>query len=129
MADGYSAPLRDISFVLDELCDLDRLGSFEPYAHADAETIQALIAEAGRFMAEVIAPTNRVGDVEGSVHQPDGTVVTPPGFVDAYGRYVEAGWGGVSFDPEYGGGGFPWLVVVLQELLTSANMSFSMCPC
>jgi 3-(methylthio)propanoyl-CoA dehydrogenase len=129
MADGYSAPLRDISFVLDELCDLDRLASFEPYAHADAETIRALIAEAGRFMAEVIAPTNRVGDVEGSVHQSDGTVVTPPGFTDAYRRYVEAGWGGVSFDPEFGGGGFPWLVnSVLQELLTSANMSFSMCP-
>ncbi|MGY6500590.1 MAG: acyl-CoA dehydrogenase [Acidimicrobiales bacterium] len=129
MSDVYIPPSRDIAFVLDELCDLERLASLEPFAHAEPDTVRSLVEEAGRFMAEVIAPTNRVGDEVGSVHNPDGTVTTPPGFVEAYSRYVEAGWGGVSFDPEYGGGGFPWLTtVVLQELLTTANMSFSMCP-
>jgi 3-(methylthio)propanoyl-CoA dehydrogenase len=129
MTDGYVPPLRDIEFVLDEFCDLDRLSSFEPFAHADPGTVKAAVAEAGRFMAEVVAPTNRTGDEVGSVRNDDGSVTTPPGFADAYRRYVDSGWGGVSFDPELGGGGFPWLVtVVLQELLTSANMSFSMCP-
>jgi 3-(methylthio)propanoyl-CoA dehydrogenase len=129
MPAGYQPPLRDIEFVLDELCDLDHLASLEPFAHADPATVKAAIAEAGRFMAEVIAPTNRTGDEVGSVHNDDGSVTTPPGFAEAYQRYVESGWGGVSFDPELGGGGFPWLVtIVLQELLTSANMSFSMCP-
>jgi 3-(methylthio)propanoyl-CoA dehydrogenase len=129
MADEYQPPLRDIEFVLDELCDLSRLAALDPFSHADPDTVKAAIAEAGRFMAEVIGPTNRPGDEHGSSHKPDGTVTTPPGFVDAYRRYVEAGWAGVSFDPELGGGGFPWLVtIVLQELLTSANMSFSMCP-
>ena len=129
MTDSFQPPLRDIEFVLGDLCDLDRLSSFEPFTHADPDTIKAAIREAGRFMAEVVAPTNRPGDEHGSVHHPDNTVTTPPGFVEAYQRYVEAGWGGVSFDPELGGGGFPWLVtIVLQELLTSANMSFSMGP-
>jgi alkylation response protein AidB-like acyl-CoA dehydrogenase len=129
MTDRYVPPLRDIEFVLDELCDLEGLAALEPFAHADPATVKAAIAEAARFMAEVVAPTNRIGDQVGSVRNDDGSVTTPPGFVDAYRRYVESGWSGVSFDPELGGGGFPWLVtIVLQELLTSANMSFSMCP-
>jgi alkylation response protein AidB-like acyl-CoA dehydrogenase len=77
----------------------------------------------------VVAPTNQVGDEQGSRRQADGTVVTPDGFREAYAQYVDAGWGAVPFDPEYGGGGFPWLVAVaLQELLTSANMAFSLAP-
>ena len=125
----YVAPLRDIRFTLTEICDIDRLARLEPFAHADRATALGVVEEAGRFMAEVVAPTNQVGDEVGSVLGADGVVTTPPGFVDAYARYVEAGWGGVQFDPEYGGGGFPWLIgIVLQELLTTANMAFSMCP-
>jgi alkylation response protein AidB-like acyl-CoA dehydrogenase len=80
-------------------------------------------------MSDLIAPLNRIGDIEGSRHNDDGTVTTPAGFVDAYRQYVAAGWGGVPFPPTYGGGGFPWLVgVAMQEILTSANMAFSMAP-
>ena len=124
----YQPPLRDIAFTLDTFCDVDAIAGLPPFGHADRATVDALVAEAGRFMSEVVAPTNRGGDEVGS-RLVDGAVVTPPGFAEAYARYVEAGWGGVAFDPEYGGGGFPWLVgIVLQELMTSANMSFSMCP-
>ena len=56
-------------------------------------------------------------------------MVTPDGFPKAYQRYVEAGWPAVPFPPEYGGGGFPWLVgIAMQELMTAANMAFSLCP-
>ena len=128
MAD-YHPPLDDIRFVLTHVVDLAGLAELEAYAHADVETSVGLLEEAGRFMAEVVAPTNRIGDEQGSQRQPDGSVVTPDGFKEAYARYVDAGWGAVPFDPEYGGGGFPWLIAVgLQELLTSANMAFSMAP-
>jgi alkylation response protein AidB-like acyl-CoA dehydrogenase len=129
MAD-YAPPLQDISFVLDHLVDLDELCQFEPFKHVDATTISDVVAEYGRFVAEVVAPLNRSGDEQGAVHDPATNAVTlPDGFVDAYRQYVEAGWGGVSFDPAYGGGGFPWLVgIVTQELLTSANVAFSMSP-
>ena len=124
----YSAPLRDLAFALDTFGRLDEVAVLDPFGHADRDTTLALLDEAGRFMSEVVAPTNAPGDRQGS-RWTDGEVVTPDGFVDAYARYVEAGWGGVAFDPTYGGGGFPWLVgVALQELLTSANMAFSMCP-
>jgi len=88
-----------------------------------------LIEESGRFMADVVGPLNRVGDVAGSTLDGGGKITTPPGFREAYEQYVAAGWGTVPFPPEFGGGGFPWLVtVVMQEMMTSAGMSFAMCP-
>jgi 3-(methylthio)propanoyl-CoA dehydrogenase len=128
MAD-YVPPLRDIRFVLDELVDLDGLSKLEAFGHADPDTVFGVIEESGRFMADVVGPLNRVGDAAGSTTDGDGKVTTPPGFREAYRQYVDAGWGAVPFPPEFGGGGFPWLVtVVMQEMMTSANMAFSLCP-
>jgi 3-(methylthio)propanoyl-CoA dehydrogenase len=123
----YAAPLRDIDFVLNHVCDLEGLTAIDRFSHAEPGLVRDLLAEAGRFMSERIAPLNQPGDVQGSVLNPDGSVSTPDGFGAAWSAYVEAGWGALPFDPGYGGGGFPWLVAVaLQEILTSANMSFSM---
>jgi alkylation response protein AidB-like acyl-CoA dehydrogenase len=120
MAD-YRPPLDDIRFVLTNVVDLSKLTD-------DVDAVLGLIDEAGRFIEKEIAPTNRPGDVEG-LTLADGVVTTPTGFKEAYAKYVDAGWGAVPFDPEYGGGGFPWLVAIaLQEMMTSANMSFSMAP-
>jgi 3-(methylthio)propanoyl-CoA dehydrogenase len=125
----YVPPLRDIRFVLEQVVDLSGLSKLEAYHHADPDTVLGLIEESGRFVADVVGPLNRVGDVVGSTLDGGGMVTTPPGFGEAYRQYVEAGWGSVSFPPQFGGGGFPWLVtVVMQEMMTSASMSFSMCP-
>jgi len=125
----YAAPLADLAFVLEHIVDYRELASLPAFAHADLDTVVGVLEECGRFMAEVVGPTNRDGDVHGSQWQPDGSVVTPPGFKEAYRRYVDAGWPSVPFPPEYGGGGFPWVIgVAMQELLTSANMAFSLCP-
>jgi 3-(methylthio)propanoyl-CoA dehydrogenase len=125
----YVPPLRDIRFVLEHIVDLAGLSALEPFRHADPDVVFGVLEEGGRFMAEVLAPLNRVGDVEGSQLDQSGNVVTPTGFKSAYRRYVDAGWGAVPFAPEFGGGGFPWLItIVLQEMLTSANMAFSLCP-
>ena len=125
----YRPPLRDVSFVLDHLVDIEGLFRLEPFAHLDAATVQGVLEENAKFVSEVIAPLNRVGDLQGSQHLPDNTVRTPDGFKDAYAAYVAAGWNSVPFEPGYGGGGFPWLVgIVLQEFMSSANMAFSQCP-
>ena len=80
-------------------------------------------------MADVVAPTNRDGDRIGSVWNPDFTVTTPESFKLAYKQYVRTGYGAVPFDPEFGGGGFPWVTAIaMQEMLTSANMALSLCP-
>jgi len=105
---------------------LSKLGA---YQHADPETVFGVVEESGRFMADVVGPLNRVGDAVGVTLDGDGKVTTPPGFRDAYRQYADAGWGAVPFPPEFGGGGFPWLVaVVMQEMLASASMVFSQCP-
>jgi len=125
----YVPPLRDIRFVLEQLADLQGLSKLEAYDHADPGTVLGVIEESGRFMADVAGPLNRAGDAVGSTLDGDGKVTTPPGFREAYRQYVDAGWGAVPFPPEFGGGGFPWLVtVVMHEMMTSANMAFSMCP-
>jgi alkylation response protein AidB-like acyl-CoA dehydrogenase len=125
----YRPPLTDISFVLDNLIDLEQICRLDTFTHLDPDTVKAVLEENARFVSEVIAPLNRVGDVQGSQHQADHTVKTPDGFIAAYQAYVEGGWGAVPFEPEYGGGGFPWLVgTVMQEFISSANMAFSMCP-
>jgi alkylation response protein AidB-like acyl-CoA dehydrogenase len=123
----YRPPLRDIDFVLNHVVDGTRLATYEPFHHADPETVRGVIEEAGRFASEVLAPLNRVGDVQGSRLQPDGSVRTPDGWAKAYRQYVDAGWGGVAGDPAYGGGGFPWTVgLAIQELVGSANKAFAL---
>jgi alkylation response protein AidB-like acyl-CoA dehydrogenase len=126
----YVAPLPNIRFALEHLVDLAAVSKLPPFAHADPETVYGLLDEFGRFVAEVLAPLDRGGDVAGATFDArSGEVATAPGWKDAYRRYVDAGWGSVPFEAEHGGGGFPWLVATaMQELLTSANMSFSLCP-
>jgi alkylation response protein AidB-like acyl-CoA dehydrogenase len=125
----YHAPVRDMRFVFEHVCDVRALAALPDFADLDPDSLDDLLGEAARFFAEVVAPTNRAGDTEGSRRNADGTVTTPTGFANAYARYVDAGWGASPFDPHYGGGGLPWLVTLaLQEMVTAANMAFSLCP-
>jgi alkylation response protein AidB-like acyl-CoA dehydrogenase len=125
----YVAPLTDIDFVLRHVVGYDELASWEPFAHADLETSLGVLEECGRFMAEVVAPLNRVGDTQGARLDGHGSVVTPDGFKAAYRAFVDAGWNAVAMPPEFDGGGFPWVVgIAIQEMLTAANMGFSLCP-
>jgi 3-(methylsulfanyl)propanoyl-CoA dehydrogenase len=125
----YSAPLDDMRFVLEHVTDLDGLAKLPGYEHADPATVRGILEEAARFFEEQFAPLNRVGDVQHSRRNDDGSVTTPDGFGKAYRRYVEAGWPAVQFPPEFGGGGFPWVVgIAMQEMMTAANMAFSLCP-
>jgi alkylation response protein AidB-like acyl-CoA dehydrogenase len=126
--DNYRAPLDDIRFTLDHVAPLASLTAVPGFAHADSETLGALLEEAGRFAEEVVAPTNRDGDHEGA-RIVDGGVVTPASFHVAYARYVASGWGAMQHPEEHGGGGFPLLAsLAVKELITSANMAFSLNP-
>jgi 3-(methylthio)propanoyl-CoA dehydrogenase len=116
-------------FVLEHIADYETIASLPGFEHADLETVNGLLDEAGDFMAEVIAPTNRHGDTIGAKWQPDGSVVTPDAFKAAYRKLVDAGWGSLQFPEEFGGGGFPWIIgIALQEMLNSANTAFALNP-
>ena len=126
--DTYTAPLRDVRFVLEHITPLADLTATEAFGHAEPDLVSGLLEEAGRFAATAIAPTNRDGDEQGA-RLVDGAVVTPDSFKQAYQQYLEAGWGAVQHPPEFDGGGFPLTVAnAVKEFTTSANMSFSMAP-
>jgi alkylation response protein AidB-like acyl-CoA dehydrogenase len=125
----YAAPLRDMQFVLHELLDVEgELKQMPKHGDIDADTINQVIEEAGKFCADVIFPLNRSGDEEGC-HWDDGVVTTPKGFKEAYRQYVEAGWPALGCDPDFGGQGLPILVNnALFEMLNSANQAWTMYP-
>ncbi len=124
----YCAPVDDMLFVLEHVSDLGRLAAHERFAHVDIDTAGALLDEAGRFMSAEVAPLNALGDQEGLGFD-DGVITHPDGFAGAYRKFVDSGWNGMAFDLDFGGGGMPWCVgLAVQEMLTSANMAFSLCP-
>lgn len=88
----YRAPLADIDFVLNRVCGLDRILALPGFIDADSAMVRDLLQEAARFMEEQLAPLNKSGDSFGVKLNSDGSVVTAPGFVEAYRAYVEAGW-------------------------------------
>jgi len=124
----YAAPLKDMQFVLRELVGIEQLLSLPGYADFDVEQLSAVLEQAATFAAEVLAPLNRVGDLQGARLE-NGEVVLPPGWAEAYRRYVADGWNGLASAPDWGGQGLPVLISAMtEEMWNSANMSFSLAP-
>ncbi|OLF51589.1 acyl-CoA dehydrogenase C-terminal domain-containing protein [Pseudomonas chlororaphis] len=129
MAD-YKAPLRDMRFVLNEVFEVARLWAELPALAdtVDAETVEAILEEAGKVTGKTIAPLSRGADEEGC-HWSAGAVTTPAGFPQAYKTYAEGGWVGVGGDPAYGGMGMPKAVSAqVEEMVNSASLSFGLYP-
>ncbi|CAN7475505.1 acyl-CoA dehydrogenase C-terminal domain-containing protein [Rhizobacter sp. LjRoot28] len=127
----YTPPLRDMQFVMHEVLNVtDELKTLPPYADIDADTINAVIEEGGKFASQVIFPINQSGDQEGCTLNKDTHEVTAPkGFKEAYKTYVEGGWPALSCDPAYGGQGLPHLVnQCMYEMMNSANQAWTMYP-
>ena len=95
----YSAPLRDMQFVLEEVIGLDQVATLPGYEEVRDDLVRAVLTEAGKFGAEVLAPLNRDGDTAGARLE-NGVVTTAPGFAEAYKSFVDGGWNGVVCDPE-----------------------------
>jgi len=124
----YHAPLRDMHFVLDELAGMAKITGLPGYEEATPDLIEAILGEASKLASEVLAPLNQVGDRERLTFE-NGVVRMPPGFTEAYARFVEGGWGSLAADPDYGGQGLPWtLAIAVQEMWNAANLSFALGP-
>src|SRR5208283_3068779 len=110
----YKAPLRDQQFVIHEVLHaVQELRTIPRYAELDADTVNQVVEEAGRFAQEVLLPINRSGDEEGcSYDAKTHEVRTPAGFVDAFQKFREAGWQGLTADEEFGGQALPHLLQI-----------------
>ena len=125
----YRPPLTDLRFTLEHVVGYPEVSALPGFEHADLDTVVELLDSYGEFVTKVIAPTNRIGDTEGVKYHPDGSVTVPQAFKDAYRTYVETGWGSVPMPQQFGGEGFPRTVgLAMQEMITSANMSFALGP-
>ncbi|MEM9356722.1 MAG: acyl-CoA dehydrogenase [Pseudomonadota bacterium] len=125
---GYKAPVEDILFALDTAVGMPELIERGVYDGLDADTVRAIIEEAGKFGTDVLDPINHSGDLAGSRLE-DGNVSTPAGWQDAYNQFCEGGWNSLPGPEEFGGQGLPEAVsVAVMEIWNAANMSFSLCP-
>ena len=126
---AYKAPVEEALFLLDDVFHIERFANLPGFADASPDVLEAMFGTAARFCEEVLTPLNRIGDEAGCRRTDDGRVTTPPGFKDAYRRFVEGGWIGISMPPSYGGLGLPVAVTqVISEFLISANLAFAMYP-
>ncbi|MBI4207709.1 MAG: acyl-CoA dehydrogenase [Betaproteobacteria bacterium] len=124
----YTAPLKDMQFVIRELVGLEEVTALPGWGEVNAELVDAVLGEAAKFAQEVLDPLNRSGDQQGA-RLADGKVTAPDGFAQAYQQFVAAGWNGLGGQTAYGGQGLPHIVSMpVQEIWNSANMAFCLCP-
>ncbi|MCB1686971.1 MAG: acyl-CoA dehydrogenase [Halioglobus sp.] len=126
----YQAPINDLKFLLFDVLQAEELQHLEPYVEATPDVMLAIMEEMGRFAAEVLQPTNKVGDEQGCTYDPEKhEVITPDGFRDAYQQFVQAGWSGLDAPVQFGGQGLPHVLkFVVDEMVCSTNMSLGMYP-
>ena len=124
----YNAPIKDIRFVFQHLVNRAKLQDITGHDALSEELADAIFDEAAKFAADIIAPTNRDGDTKGAKRQDDGSVITPPGFREAYAAMGEQGWTAMDASEEYGGQNMPMTVSsFVHEMWQSANMAFALC--
>lgn len=124
----YTPPVEDMTFVLKALNYDENLTSITAFEDYDLETATSILDQIGQFAVSELLPLNAVGDRNGLTFNDDLSVNMPPGFVDAYARYVETGFGSLCENPDYGGMGAPYTLSLLaNEILLATNKSFSMC--
>ncbi len=122
----YNAPTKDMLFLINEWIGIDRLTTLPGFEDVDADLIEAVLEEAGKFASSELLTINRDGDEHGAVYN-DGEVTTPPGFKEAYKNFIEAGWTSIDASPDHGGQGLPKLLQsLIDEILGATNVAFKL---
>ncbi len=124
----YSAPVRDMLFLYNETLGGDALQQLPGFEDVDADTVAAILEEAGKFCENILLPLNRDGDEIGCTFA-EGKVTTPAGFREAYRDFTDAGWCALAMAEEYGGQGLPkTLHMLVDEMMSATNLAFALYP-
>ena len=122
----YSAPVEDMMFLFEKLRDNKNYNELEKYKEVSSELVKDILEEAAKINQNLILPLAKIGDENPAVLE-NGVVRTPPGYKEAYQKYIEDGWTSLSCDPKYGGQGMPKTVsAFFDEMLSSASLSFKL---
>ena len=123
---NYTAPVEDMMFLFDKLRNNKNYNEIEKYKDVNSELVKDILVEAAKINENLILPLAKSGDENPSVLE-NGVVRTPPGYKEAYTKYIEDGWTSLSCDPKYGGQGMPKTVsAFFDEMLSSASLSFKL---
>jgi hypothetical protein len=124
----YRAPVDEIAHTLKSVAGLRKALETERFGDLGEDLVDAILAEAGRFSSDEIAPLNEIGDKHGAVLK-DGAVTTPPGWKDLYKNWIDGGWNGLTGPEEFGGQGLPMLLsVAALEMWNSGSLAFGIGP-
>ena len=122
----YNAPIKDMLFLVNEWIGIEKLTSLPGFEEVDADLIEAILEEAGKFASTELLTINREGDEHGAVFD-NGNVITPPGFKEAYTQFVESGWTTIDANPDHSGQGLPKLLQgLIDEMLGATNVAFKL---
>ena len=122
----YNAPIKDMMFLVNDWIGMDKLTALPGYEDIDAEVLEAILEEAGKFCGTELLTINRQGDEHGAKFE-NGSVTTPPGFKKAYNKFIENGWTSIDADPKHGGQGLPKLFQnLIDEMLSGCNLAFKL---
>ncbi len=123
---SYNAPVEDMMFLFEKLRDNKNYNELEKYKEVSSELVKDILEEAAKINQNLILPLAKIGDENPAVLE-NGVVRTPPGYKEAYKKYIEDGWTSLSCDPKYGGQGMPKTVsAFFDEMLSSASLSFKL---
>lgn len=125
----YRTPVKEMTFILNDVLDINQYAHLPGYEDATPDLITAILEEGAKFCENELAPLNLTGDQEGCARSEDGSVTTPKGFKEAYARFVDGGWAGLTDAQQYGGQGLPHVLgMAFEEMMISSNMAFAMYP-
>ena len=123
---SYTAPVDDMMFLFEKLRDNKNYNELEKYKEVSSDLVKDILEEAAKINQNLILPLAKIGDETPAVLE-NGVVRTPPGYKEAYKKYIEDGWTSLSCDPKYGGQGMPKTVsAFFDEMLSSASLSFKL---
>ena len=123
---SYTAPVDDMMFLFEKLRDNKNYNELEKYKEVSPDLVKDILEEAAKINQNLILPLAQIGDEIPAVLE-NGVVRTPPGYKEAYKKYIEDGWTSLSCDPKYGGQGMPKTVsAFFDEMLSSASLSFKL---
>ncbi len=123
---NYTAPLEDMMFLFNKLRNNKNYNEIEKYKEVNSDLVKDILIEAAKINQNIILPLAKSGDENPTVLE-NGIVRTPPGYKEAYTKYIEDGWTSLSCDPKYGGQGMPKTVsAFFDEMLSSSSLSFKL---
>jgi alkylation response protein AidB-like acyl-CoA dehydrogenase len=123
---SYTVPLEDMMFLFEKLRNNKNYNELEKYKEVTPDLVKDILQEAAKINENLILPLAKMGDENPAILE-NGVVRTPPGYKEAYQKYIEDGWISLSCDPKYGGQGMPKTVsAFFDEMLSSASLSFKL---